>query len=248
MYQGLRIGAVIPARDEEAAIAEVVLTLRALRDAGKTALIDEVVVADNGSKDATAARARAGGARVVQEPSRGYGRACQAALPALNHPDIILFVDGDRSVIAAEATRLLHALANGADLAVGSRTLGRAERGALTRPQRCGNGLAAFLIRRLWRHPCTDLGPFRAIRREALEALAMADPTFGWTVEMQVKAIQRGYEVVEVPVTTRVRVGRSKVSGTLSGVVGAGIGILSMIARLWWQERSPAIARAVRRA
>ena len=127
----------------------------------------------------------------------------------------------------------------GADLVIGSRTLGRRERGALTRSQTVGNGVAAILIRLLFGQRVTDLGPYRAIRAGALARLGMSDPAFGWTVEMQVKAIQHRLTTVEVPVDTRARIGESKISGTLRGAVGAGTGILGTIARLRWQRRAP---------
>ena len=148
----------------------------------------------------------------------------------------MLFTDGDGSFEAAQALRLLDAIAGGADLAIGSRVLGRREAGALSAPQIAGNRVAGRLIRLLWGAAVTDLGPYRAIRAEALGRLDMRDRTYGWTVEMQVKAIQHGLRVVEVPVDAlRRRFGRSKVGGTVRGVVGASIGILSMIARLRWR-------------
>ena len=200
-------------------------------------VIDDLVVCDNGSVDATGANAAAAGARVVREPRPGYGRACLAALSALEASDVVLFSDGDYAFEAAQATRLLHCVAEGADLAIGSRTLGRQEDGALTLPQRFGNRIAGGLIRLLWGQRVTDLGPYRAIRAGALARLGMADPTFGWTVEMQIKAILRDLRIAEVPVDTRVRLGESKISGTLRGTIGAGVGILSMIAKLWWRQR-----------
>ena len=237
MYRGLTVGAVIPALDEEQAIGLVVGDLLALRNADEAPVVNEVVVCDNGSKDATANRAAEAGARVVYEARPGYGGACLAGIGALTPVDVVLFTDGDNAFHAAEALRLLDGIADGADLAIGSRTLGRREAGALTRSQIVGNQVAAVLIRLLWGQRVTDLGPYRAIRAEALSGLNMADTAFGWTVEMQVKAIQRGLQIVEVPVDTRARLGTSKISGTLSGAIGAGIGILSMIARLRWRQR-----------
>ncbi len=240
MYRGLEVGAVLPARDEEAAVGLVVGDLRALRGDGGGPLLSEIVVCDNGSIDRTAEVARAAGARVVREERRGYGSACLAGLRALP-PEIgvVLFVDADRSVVPEEGIVLLDALAGGADLAVGSRVAGRWERGSLPPHQRFGNRLAAFLIRRFWGHPTTDLGPFRAIRRDVLDRLAMSEVTFGWTVEMQVKAIRAGLRVVEVPVSVRRRVGASKVGGTVRGTVGAAWGILSTIARLRLEGAAP---------
>lgn len=238
MYRGLTIGAAIPARDEEGNIGSVVAELLALRDDRGRVLIDHCVVCDNGSHDATAERARAAGAVVAAQATPGYGIACLTAIDALPEVDVVLFLDGDGSCRAEQAQGLLVAIAAGADLAIGSRTLGNAEAGALSWPQRVGNRVAALLVWWLWRHRITDLGPCRAIRSAALRRLRMQDRAYGWTVEMQVKAIQHQLSVVEVPVDTlHRRHGKSKVGGTLRGVVGASIGILSMIAALRWQQR-----------
>ena len=228
----------VPARDEEGSIGPVVAGLLALRGDGGARLVDDCVVCDNGSRDATAARARQAGARVVRQDAGGYGIACLTALAALRPVSTVLFADGDGAFKAAQAGGLLDAVADGADLAVGSRALGNAERGALSWAQRVGNRLASGLIRLLWRHRVTDLGPYRAVRAEALRRLAMRDRAYGWTVEMQVKAIALGLRVVEVPVDTlRRRSGKSKVGGTWRGVAGAAYGILSTIARLRWRLR-----------
>lgn len=213
-------------------MGHVVRELLALRGDGGEVLLDDLVVCDNASSDATARVAREAGARVVREERRGYGAACLAGIAALRPVDTVLFADADHSDHPPEALALLEAIDEGADLAVGSRVRGHVEPGAFTPPQRLGNALASFLIRRLWGHPTTDLGPFRAIRREVLEALAMTDRTYGWTVEMQVKAIQAGFRVVEVPASYRRRIGRSKISGTVRGTVGAGWKILTTIGRL----------------
>jgi glycosyltransferase involved in cell wall biosynthesis len=232
VYRGLEVGAVVPARDEEGAVGLVVRDLRALRGERGGPLLEDVVVCDNGSVDRTAAIAREAGARVVLERRRGYGAACLAGLRTLRGVDVVLFVDADRSIVAEEGILLLDAIADGADLVVGSRTLGRTEPGSLPGHQRLGNRFAAFLIRRLWGYPATDLGPFRAIRRTAVERLEMRDPTYGWTVEMQVKAIQAGLRVVEVPVSLRRRIGVSKIGGTLRGTLGAAWKIVATIAFL----------------
>jgi hypothetical protein len=197
-------------------------------------LYARVLVVDNGSRDATAAAARAGGAEVVSEPRRGYGQACLTGLAALGaDADVIVFMDADGSDVPAEAERLLEPIRRGeADLVIGSRALGEAAPGSLTWPQRWGNRLAVALIRLLFTHRYTDLGPFRAVRREALDKLAMRDPNFGWTAEMQVKALKRGLRVQEVPVSYRRRLGRSKISGTASGVLRAGTKILWTILKL----------------
>lgn len=236
MYQGLRITAVVPALNEQEAIGLVVGDLLSLRDAQGVPILDDLIVADNGSIDNTAALACQAGARVVSAPRRGYGAACQTAIDHVGATDVVLFVDGDRSVVAGQAIALLDAIVEGADLVIGSRTLGRIEPCAMTWPQRIGNRLVAALIELIWQSRVTDLGPFRAIRHGALKRLAMQDPAYGWTVEMQVKALQQGLLIQEVPVDCRVRVGRSKVSGTVRGVIGAAFGMLGMVLRLWWGE------------
>ena len=239
MYEGLTVGAVIPARDEAENIGEVVGGLLALRTAAGR-VVDDIVVCDNGSADATAERARAAGARVAVEQRPGYGRACLTALAALRPVDVILFVDGDRSCDPRQTLDLLRATADGADLVIGSRVLGRMEPGALSPPQIAGNRVASLLIRLLWGHRVTDLGPFRAIRADALRRLDMRDTAYGWTVEMQIKAIQMRMRIVETPVDSRRRrFGRSKVGGTVKGVVGASVGILGMIVRLRTRRAMP---------
>lgn len=247
MYQLETIAVVIPAYNEAEAIARVVGEIRDLRNPDGTAVVDDIIVCDNGSTDSTALIATAAGARVVYQSRRGYGAACQTAIRALHVrqnkseavacPDIVVFVDGDRSVAVEQLPRLLKALQRN-DLVIGSRVLGVCERGAMSVPQRFGNRLASILIRLIWQQPVTDLGPFRAVRYRALQRLDMQDMAFGWTVEMQVKAIQAGLQMIEVPVSCRRRVGTSKISGTLRGVVGAGQGILGTIALLWWRQNS----------
>ena len=233
MYEGLTVAAVIPARDEAENIGEVVGGLLALRTAAGQRVMDDIVVCDNGSTDATAERARAAGARVAVERTPGYGRACLTAIAALRPVDVVLFVDGDQSCELRQALDLLRATAGGADLVIGSRVLGRMEPGALSPPQVAGNRVASLLIRLLWGRRVTDLGPFRAIRADALRRLDMRDTAYGWTVEMQIKAIQMHMRIVETPVDSRRRrFGRSKVGGTVKGVIGASVGILGMILRL----------------
>ena len=234
MYRGLTVGAVIPARNEQDNIGPVVAALLNLQTKNGLRVVDDVVVCDNGSTDATASQASQAGARVVVERRAGYGPACLAAIAAIDVVDVVLFVDGDQSVDVGQSVILLDAIADGADLAIGSRTLGRSERGALSAPQRIGNHVASRMIRLLWGIPVTDLGPFRAIRTDALRRLDMRATAYGWTVEMQVKAVQSRMQMVEIPVDTRRRrFGKSKVGGTVRGVIGAGVGILSTIAWLW---------------
>ena len=196
-------------------------------------VVREIVVVDNGSTDDTRLVASAMPVRLVREERRGYGSACLAGISALegSPPEILVFLDGDYSDHPEELPRLTEAIAAGADLAIGSRMLGRREPGALLPQARLGNALACFLIRVLYGHRYTDLGPFRAIRWEALRSLGMEDRDFGWTVEMQVKALKKGLLVVEVPVSYRRRVGVSKITGTLAGTLAAGRKILGTIAR-----------------
>jgi glycosyltransferase involved in cell wall biosynthesis len=230
MYKGLRIGVVIPALDEEKAIAHVIADI--------PKWVDEIVVADNGSSDRTAEIAQRAGAHVVHERERGYGAACQAGIGALRAADIVVFLDGDRSDDPGEMVALVDPIAEDrADCVIGSRVTGKPARGALMPQQRFGNWLACRLILLFWGARFTDLGPFRAIRRHTLQALNMTDRKFGWTVEMQIKAARAGVKTLEVPVSYRPRVGVSKISGTLAGSVKAGAGILGVIARSALQPR-----------
>ena len=224
MRHGARVAVVIPALNEAEAIGSV---LSAIPE-----WVDDVVVADNGSTDRTAAVARAHGARVVAAARRGYGSACLAGIAALHDPDIVAFLDGDFSDHPEEMPLLVDPIANGqADMVIGSRVLGRCEPGALTPQARFGNWLTCALLRLFWRVRQTDLGPFRAIRFRALRSLGMRDPDYGWTVEMQIRAALRGLRVVEAPVSYRRRIGKSKISGTLRGVVCAGTKILWTVFR-----------------
>jgi len=203
--------------------------------------VDRVVVCDNNSRDRTAEVAVAGGAEVVGESRAGYGSACLRALAhlrATGPPDIVVFLDADYSDHPEEIPALIAPLlAGSADMVIGSRTLGEREPGALLPQARAGNLIACLLIRLLYRHRYTDLGPFRAIRWPALESLEMADTNFGWTAEMQVKALRRGLRVTEVPVAYRRRIGVSKITGTLYGTVMAGYKILITVLRYSWRRR-----------
>lgn len=217
---------IIPALDEEVAIAGVLRSI----DRG---LIAEIIVGDNGSRDATARIAAELGVRVVHVPERGYGAACAGALAEMSEDaELVVFMDADGSDDPAEMAALIAPIVNGqADLVIGSRALGVLEGGALTPQQRFGNWLATRLIALLYGYRYTDLGPFRAIRRELLDKIGMRDRRYGWTVEMQLRAAQLGARIVEVPVRYRRRVGRSKISGTVRGVVEAGFWILYTIFR-----------------
>jgi len=195
--------------------------------------VDRVIVVDNGSHDGSPQIAHAHGAEVYHEPERGYGAACLRGLAALPpETRYIVFLDGDYSDYPEECALLLDPLVRQqADLTLGSREQGTREQGALTPQARFGNWLATHLIALRWGHTFTDLGPFRAIRRDALDILDMRDRNYGWTVEMQIKAVLAGLRILEVPVRYRVRIGQSKVSGTLKGVIGAGSKILWTIGR-----------------
>ncbi len=222
MRGGARISVIIPALNEEQSIGKVLSTI--------PDWVDEVVVVDNGSTDATPFVARRSGAKVIFEPRRGYGSACLTAIGALEETDIVVFLDGDFSDHPEEMPLLVDPIAaREADMVVGSRVLGNREPGALTPQAIFGNRLACALIRLFWNVEHTDLGPFRAIDHGSLERLRMHDPDYGWTVEMQIRAAAEGLRVIEVPVSYRRRIGRSKVSGTIRGVLGAGTKILSTI-------------------
>jgi len=237
MYHNKKVSAIIPARDEEQSIAQVVSGLFALRDPAGQQVFDHVIVCDNGSLDNTAQVAQLAGAILVFESQPGYGIACLTALSAMPDSDIVVFIDGDHSFYPEQSIRLIEAVYQGAGLVIGSRAKGNMQSGALTFPQKFGNWLATTLIRWVWRVPISDLGPFRAISFSALQTIRMQDIRFGWTVEMQVKAIQHHLIVKECPVDTRARIGVSKISGTLGGVIGAALGIFGTIFTLWWLER-----------
>jgi glycosyltransferase involved in cell wall biosynthesis len=199
-----------------------------------------VLVADNGSRDGTARVAREGGAEVVEAPRRGYGSACLAGLDYLRRtgaPEVVVFVDADYSDHPDELPALVAPILSGqADLVIGSRLLGHREPGALLPQARAGNLVACLLIRLLYGHQFTDLGPFRAVRWQALEGLGMRDPDFGWTAEMQVKAVRKRLAIREVPVSYRRRLGVSKITGTVSGTLRAGYKILWTVARYAWSR------------
>ncbi len=222
------VDVVIPALDEEEALPRVLAEL-------PRPLVRRVVVADNGSRDRTSEVAKEGGAEVVLEPRRGYGAACLAALARIRRtgpPDVVAFVDGDHGDRPAELPDLLAPIEAGtAVLVIGSRTLGVRERGALTPQQRVGNAIACGALELLYGARYTDLGPFRAIRWDALERLEMRDRDWGWTVEMQVRAAKLGLPHAEVPVSYHRRIGRSKISGTLRGTLGASRKILWTLGR-----------------
>ncbi len=235
-----RIALMMPALDEEDALPLVLDDLATLQRSRPSPWLDEIVVVDNGSRDRTPEIARRAGATVLHEPARGYGSACLNAIGYLrkNPPDILVFMDADHSDHAADIPALLKPLLDGThDLVIGSRTRGPREAGALLPQARLGNWIATGWIRLKHGFRYTDLGPFRAVRFSTLERMRLADRDFGWTVEMQVRALQVGARVTEVPVAYRRRVGRSKISGTLIGSYKAGSKILSTL----WRLRRPPV-------
>ncbi|MBO0358911.1 glycosyltransferase family 2 protein [Hymenobacter sp. BT186] len=225
------IDVIIPAYNEEQSIGLVLAEIPA-------GLAREVIVVDNNSTDQTSAVARAAGATVLREPRPGYGHACLAGMarcfarPTAEQPDIIVFVDGDHSDYPEEMPLLLAPILCGeVDMVIGSRALGQREDGSMLPQQIFGNWLATTLLKRLYGAQFTDLGPFRAIRATALQRIGMQDTTYGWTVEMQLKAAKLKLRSTEVPVRYRRRIGVSKVSGTVRGTLGAGYKILWTIFR-----------------
>ena len=224
----MSIGLIIPALNEAASIGQVISAIPPLANL-------EIVVVDNGSTDQTAQIARENGATVLAQPHKGYGRACLMGIDYFkkkyDKPDTIVFMDGDFSDYPSDIIRLLEEINNGADIVIGSRAMGNSEKKSMTSVQRFGNWLSSKLLYLRWQVSVTDLGPFRAIKWEKLLALEMKDKTYGWTVEMQAKALKKDYNYVEIPVNYRERIGVSKVSGTLKGAFLAGYKILFTIAK-----------------
>lgn len=221
------VSVVIPAYNEENAIREVI------REIPKD-LISEVIVINNASTDNTELIAKEAGATVLREPVPGYGRACLKGIEYLKQmqpaPDVVVFLDADHSDYPEEINELLRPIIEGkADLVIGSRALGKKEAGSMTPQQIFGNWLATRLLKIFYGVKFTDLGPFRAIRFSKLIELEMQDKTYGWTVEMQLKAAKKGLQCVEVPVRYRKRIGSSKISGTVKGTIMAGYKILATI-------------------
>jgi len=230
------VSVVVPALNEEAAIAQVVAAVP--REVAR-----EVIVVDNGSGDATADRASGAGARVVREPHRGYGRACRTGAGAVDPAcQIIVFLDGDGSDRPELMAQLVAPIAAGRyDFVVGSRTRGLRERGSMSLSQLVAGRMIGFLVRWLYRVPYTDMCPFRAIRRDALRRLAMREQTYGWNLEMQMRAAAAGLRILEVPVAHRRRAGgTSKVSGTVRGTVLAATRILVTFVRIACDRRARA--------
>ena len=222
-----KIDVVIPAYNEQDSIARVINEIP--KD-----LVREIVVVDNNSRDKTAENAKNAGATVLSEFKQGYGNACLKGINYLyykkNIPDILVFLDGDYSDFPSEMNKVVEPIiSNNFDMVIGSRSLGNREKGSMTLQQVFGNWLATRLMRIFYRVKYTDLGPFRAIKFDKLLKLGMQDKTYGWTIEMQIKAVKHKLKITEVPVNYKKRIGFSKVSGTIKGTVLAGIKIIFAI-------------------
>lgn len=216
---------IIPAYNEEKSIGRVVNDI-------PRKLVSEVIVVNNNSKDNTESVAKNAGAVVIRETVQGYGASCLKGIEYARvlNPDVVIFIDGDYSDYPEEIGLLLKPIQdNGYDFVLGSRILGKREKGALPFQSRVGSIVAGFLIRLFWRKKYTDLGPFRAIKFDKLLQLEMKDPWYGWTIEMQIKAAKKGLKIIEIPVSYRKRIGKSKVTGTIRGTVMASIIIIKTI-------------------
>jgi glycosyltransferase involved in cell wall biosynthesis len=233
-----RVSVIIPTRNEASAIGRVLADL-------PIDFVTEVLVVDNNSTDGTPKIAANMGARVIQEPRAGYGRACLTGLASASDPDIVVFLDGDYSDRPAELPLLLAPITDGrADITIGSRLGKQNSSGALPWHAAFGNRLAARLIGRLYGLRITDLGPFRAARADVIRALALEEATYGWAVEMILKGAIRGFRIVEVQVSYYPRIGKSKISGTLRGTVGAAWFILSRIVRYYFRRQGAETPRS----
>lgn len=231
MIEPTRIIVIIPAYNEESSIAKVIADI-------PQGLVSEVVVVNNNSGDATEVNARNAGATVLYEKRPGYGYACLKGIEYLKQlqaaPDIIIFIDADYSDYPEEMPLLVQPIINnGIDMVIGSRALGKKESGSMTVPQVFGNWLATRLLKTIYGFRYTDLGPFRAIRYDKLLEINMQDTTYGWTVEMQLKAVKLKMKITEVPVKYRKRIGISKISGTVKGTIMAGYKIITTIFKYW---------------
>ncbi len=227
MNKSPKIVVIIPAYNEENSVAKVVSDI-------PPGLVNEVIVVNNNSNDNTSINAQNAGATVLHEKRPGYGFACLKGIGYIKHlqpaPDIVVFIDADYSDHPEEMPLLLQPIINkGMDMVIGSRALGKKERGAMTVQQIFGNWLATRLLKIIYGVSYTDLGPFRAIRYDKLLEINMQDTTYGWTVEMQLKAAKLGLKITEVPVSYRKRIGFSKISGTVKGTVMAGYKIITTI-------------------
>ncbi|MDG1261579.1 MAG: glycosyltransferase family 2 protein [Flavobacteriales bacterium] len=228
------VDVIIPAWNEEKSIGHVV------KDIDRS-VVRDVIVVDNNSKDNTSKVAREAGATAIPQPKQGYGSACLKGIEFANakepKADVIVFMDADYSDYANEMNLLLEPIAKGdADMVIGSRALGEKEKGSMTPQQVFGNWLATWMIQVIYKHKYSDLGPYRSIRFDSLNKLGMKDPDYGWTVEMQVKALHKKLKVAEVPVNYRKRIGVSKVSGTVKGTILAGYKIITTIIKYAWSS------------
>jgi glycosyltransferase involved in cell wall biosynthesis len=228
----VRVSVVIPTHNEAQSIGRVLADLPA-------DIVTEVLVVDSNSSDGTPEIASEMGARVLRETRRGYGRACLTGIANVRNPDIVVFLDGDYSDRPSELPLLLAPIVKGgADITLGSRVVAEQNHAALSWHQMFGNRLATTLIGLLYHVQITDLGPFRAARIDVLRALDLEQATYGWAVEMILKGAKAGFRIVEVPVSYFPRIGTSKISGTVTGTIGAGWYILTLIARYYfWRRR-----------
>lgn len=234
----MRVSVIIPTRNEAQAIGRVLADL-------PSDLVTEIIVVDSNSTDGTPDIAARMGARVVSETRRGYGQACLTGLACANAPDVIVFLDGDYSDRPGELPLLLAPIYEGrAEIVIGSRLSGPRTPGALPWHALFGNWLAASLIRNLYGLKISDLGPFRAARADVLRAVGLEETTYGWAVELILKAAIQGFCIVEVPVSYHPRIGQSKISGTFRGTLGATWFILSRIARYYFHQRKTAAPRS----
>ena len=234
----MRVSVIIPTRNEAQAIGRVIGDLPA-------DLVTEIIVVDNNSTDGTQEIAARMGARVMTEPRRGYGQACLTGLACTSAPDVVVFLDGDYSDRPAELPLLLAPIAEGrADITIGSRLAGSRTPGAMPWHAKFGNWLAAGLIANLYGLKISDLGPFRAARTDAIRVLELEETTYGWAVELILKGAIQGFRIVEVPVSYHPRIGKSKISGTIRGTVGAAWFILSRIARYYFRQRKNSVPRS----
>ena len=233
----MRVSVIIPTRNEADAIGRVLADL-------PSESVNEVIVVDSQSSDGTPDIAARMGARVISEARRGYGRACLTGLACASAPDVVVFLDGDYSDRPAELPLLLAPIAEGrADITIGSRLAGPRTPGALPWHAMLGNWLAASLITNLYGPKISDLGPFRAARADVLRAVELEETTYGWAVELILKGAIHGFRIVEVPVSYHPRVGKSKISGTFRGTVGAAWFILSRIALYYFRRRKTSVPR-----
>jgi glycosyltransferase involved in cell wall biosynthesis len=228
----VRVSVIIPTRNEAQAIGRVIADL-------PSAIVTEVIVVDSNSSDGTPEIAASMGARILKEPRRGYGRACLTGLANADNPEVIVFLDGDYSDRPSELPILLAPIIEDrADIVLGSRLGDKTNADALPWHQSFGNRLAASLIGILYGVKISDLGPFRAGRANVLRALGLEEATYGWAVEMILKGALAGFRIVEVPVSYYPRIGKSKISGTVKGTMGAAWFILSRIVRYYFRRRS----------